>query len=417
MSLYLPDQKLGTHSQPGSSSHKFVLKGRQAGSMHRGHTWVFRAETYDTMLAWYEDVKNLTEKTGEERNAFVRRHARSLSQSSARSVSSDGIEEDDADQVPFSANQSIKNQAVREEPPQRPSPGGRFPSDLQVERNLRPLSPSSGSSEVGNDLTTASGGLQNDYSYPTQPTTYDTAQQQEYTQVHPVSDNAYAYDTHAANVYQQPQYQQQSQYQQQPHEQQQVGSQPQTQQYPQFTSSNYQPSATQAAAPIGYQAIPSDAPMAAQPTHTSNIRPVERHESTYGDWMAPAAGGAAAGALGAATYQHYQHYQELKAGAQPPLDPAHNGQINDTTPIPTSTPGYAPISSEPDSLATTPATTADKSFLDRAEVVPAAASSKAANGGPVVYETGRAFPIMRHNTDISVSDLHVPGEYPKVPGG
>ncbi|OCL05158.1 PH domain protein [Glonium stellatum] len=123
MSLYLPDQKLGSHSQPGGSSHKFMLKGRQTGSMHRGHSWVFRAESYDTMLAWYEDIKNLTEKSGEERNAFVRRHARSISQGSHRSMSSDGgLDEDEADEVPYSANQSMTNEAVREEPPQRPSP-------------------------------------------------------------------------------------------------------------------------------------------------------------------------------------------------------------------------------------------------------------------------------------------------------
>lgn len=49
MSLYLPEQKLGSHSSEGSSSNKFMLKGRQTGSMHRGHSWVFRAESYDTM--------------------------------------------------------------------------------------------------------------------------------------------------------------------------------------------------------------------------------------------------------------------------------------------------------------------------------------------------------------------------------
>jgi hypothetical protein len=49
MSLYLPEQKLGSHSNEGSSSNKFMLKGRQTGSMHRGHSWVFRAESYDTM--------------------------------------------------------------------------------------------------------------------------------------------------------------------------------------------------------------------------------------------------------------------------------------------------------------------------------------------------------------------------------
>lgn len=52
MSLYLPEQKLGSHSTFGASSNKFMLKGRQTGAMHRGHSWVFRAESYETMLAW-----------------------------------------------------------------------------------------------------------------------------------------------------------------------------------------------------------------------------------------------------------------------------------------------------------------------------------------------------------------------------
>jgi hypothetical protein len=55
MSLYLPEQKLGSHSSEGSSSNKFMLKGRQTGSMHRGHSWVFRAESFETMSAWVRD--------------------------------------------------------------------------------------------------------------------------------------------------------------------------------------------------------------------------------------------------------------------------------------------------------------------------------------------------------------------------
>ncbi|OAX78063.1 hypothetical protein ACJ72_07632 [Emergomyces africanus] len=140
MSLYLPEQKLGSHSQADSASHKFMLKGRQTGAMHRGHAWVFRAESHDTMLEWYNDIKNLTEKTGEDRNAFVRKHARTLSGGLYRagSVSSEGaLDEDEADETPYSADQVIANQA----PPavetlwqQRPQPGGRFPSDIQLKR-------------------------------------------------------------------------------------------------------------------------------------------------------------------------------------------------------------------------------------------------------------------------------------------
>lgn len=148
MSLYLHEQKLGSHSEEGSSSNKFILKGRQTGGMHRGHNWVFRAESHDTMLAWYEDIKALTEKSPEERSHFVRTHSRSMSRSSrrsARSASSDGL--DDEDEEPFSANEVDTNMMIKQDAAlRRPQPGGRFPSDIQVttQRGLHaPQSPSS----------------------------------------------------------------------------------------------------------------------------------------------------------------------------------------------------------------------------------------------------------------------------------
>jgi hypothetical protein len=155
MSLYLPEQKLGSHSAEGSSSNKFMLKGRQTGSMHRGHSWVFRAESWDTMQAWVSDIQGLTDKTPQERNAFVRRHARSFSNTSqkAASVSSDGLM-DEEDEEPFSASaSSAAAQTPKQDVlPRRPQPGGRFPSDLKIDvaRGLQaPLSPSSGSSGFG----------------------------------------------------------------------------------------------------------------------------------------------------------------------------------------------------------------------------------------------------------------------------
>jgi hypothetical protein len=152
MSLFLPEQKLGSHSQPGASSNKFMLKGRQAGSLHRGHSWVFRAESYDTMMAWFEDIKTLTEKSPQERSAFVRQHARSVSGTSqkAGSISSDGAV-DEEDDEPFVAPPAVVAQGGSRQDvlATRPKPGGRFPSDLMVnaQRGLQvPLSPSSGSS-------------------------------------------------------------------------------------------------------------------------------------------------------------------------------------------------------------------------------------------------------------------------------
>ena len=156
MSLYLPEQKLGSHSSSDGSSNKFMLKGRQTGSMHRGHSWVFRCESMETMLAWYEDIKALTEKSPQERSAFVRQHARSISNASqkAASVSSDGGL-DEEDEEPFSAAASavVASTPKQDVLPRRPQ-GGRFPSDIQVntmaQRGLQaPLSPSSGSSGFG----------------------------------------------------------------------------------------------------------------------------------------------------------------------------------------------------------------------------------------------------------------------------
>ncbi|KAI1810807.1 hypothetical protein GGS20DRAFT_565783 [Poronia punctata] len=161
MSLYLPEQKLGSHSTGGGSSNKFILKGRQTGTMHRGHTWVFRAESHDTMMAWYEDIRALTEKTPEELSSFVRGHARAHSRSSQRSASSDGMI-DDEDDVPFSADLTVSTPNSRQDSFQnRPHTGGRFPSDIQVnaQRGLHvPLSPSSSRSGFVEDEAAVWGG-------------------------------------------------------------------------------------------------------------------------------------------------------------------------------------------------------------------------------------------------------------------
>ncbi|KAI0012380.1 hypothetical protein F4779DRAFT_633749 [Xylariaceae sp. FL0662B] len=160
MSLYLPEQKLGSHSTEGGSSNKFILKGRQTGAMHRGHTWVFRAESHDTMMAWYEDIKALTEKSPEELSTFVQgHHARTYSRSSQRSESSDGMV-DEEDDEPFTANPAVASPSSRQDSAQnRPEPGGRFPSDIQVnaQRGLQvPQSPSSqGSGFQVNEYTMA----------------------------------------------------------------------------------------------------------------------------------------------------------------------------------------------------------------------------------------------------------------------
>jgi len=135
-------------------------------------------------------------------------------------------------------------------------------------------------------------------------------------------------------------------------------------------------------------------------------QPLARHDSTYGNWMTPAAGGAALGALGAGAYAHHQQQEQDARQSQPfATDPTSAAQPN-TLSMP------VPLGSEhePDSVATTPSA-AHQPFLGGPEaVLSAAASEKAVNGGPV--HPG----MKRQGTDFSVSDLHVPGEYPKTPG-
>ena len=422
MSLYLPDQKLGSRSQPGSSSHKFVIKGRQAGSMHRGHTWVFRAETYDTMVAWFEDIKALTEKSGEERNAFVRRHAsvRSTSAGSARSASSDGgLEEDEADAVPFSANQSLKDQArdqssTRPARPTRPSPGGRFPSDLMVNRNLQaPLSPSSGSSEVNYDLTTASGGP------PQEMHPMYLAHETAHQPLEPMQHAQYAQPNQ-----QQPQY---------------------THENPYATQQSYAP----AAHDYPVQPVQSES---YHPFYSENDQSLQRHDSNnYGEWIAPAAGGAATAALANEAYRKKQlaqqhaeaRQQELNGQFQTmnypgdrsaPVPEQYPGeirpdQIDDTGYIapdvqPTPTPIVVPImdnQTHPQHTNGTESPVTTSSFLGESEVGAAPTSGKTVNGGPVPVELvdtaeEMAYPgmVKRTGTDFSVSDLHVPGQYPRT---
>jgi len=393
------------------------------------------------MAAWFEDIKALTEKSGEERNAFVRRHAsvRSTSVGSHHSASSDGgLEEDEADAIPFSANQSMKTQTVHDQSPvrpSRPSPGGRFPSDLMVNRNLQaPLSPSSGSSEVGNDLNTMAGGLPQE-AHPTYPT-----QTPAYQHVEPVQPVQYAQPTP-----QQPQPAFVNSYQ--------------------YTQQSYDPMTAN-----GSSYVSEPQPYPTQQTRTENFdqpvgndQPIQRHDSNnYGDWMAPAAGGAATGALAAEAYrrkqlaqQHLQAQQQSldEHSEQHPSEQSRAMEFADATPVQefperhpdhirpdqiddaghVAQPSAPAVQPKPDPIVApvldsqthsqsnsqgTPATTS--SFLGKSEVGAAPAFGQTVNGGPVPVDLVDTADSMAHpgmpkrmDTDISVSDLHVPGEYPR----
>ncbi|KAH3901284.1 uncharacterized protein SCODWIG_00822 [Saccharomycodes ludwigii] len=60
MSLSLNECTIAEHSKRGSNDFKFVLHAKQNGIIHRGHNWVFRADSYDSMFEWFENLKNLT---------------------------------------------------------------------------------------------------------------------------------------------------------------------------------------------------------------------------------------------------------------------------------------------------------------------------------------------------------------------
>ncbi|RVD84508.1 uncharacterized protein DFL_006257 [Arthrobotrys flagrans] len=169
MSLYLPDCTMGSHTQPGANSHKFVVKGRQTGALHRGHSWVFRAETHEDMMGFYENIKKLIELSGPERNAFVASYQKhhtppdTATKENGSSSSENGLENDEADEIPYSADRSalVGSEPSIHEP--RPE-GGRFPSDIDIQRRRSLRSATSGASNPS--LNSVPGIVQPQESYP-----------------------------------------------------------------------------------------------------------------------------------------------------------------------------------------------------------------------------------------------------------
>ncbi|ODQ56462.1 hypothetical protein SAICODRAFT_51534, partial [Saitoella complicata NRRL Y-17804] len=53
MSLFIPDCTLGEKSAPNSGKFTFVLRGKESRGLHRGHSWVFKAGTWEGMMQWY----------------------------------------------------------------------------------------------------------------------------------------------------------------------------------------------------------------------------------------------------------------------------------------------------------------------------------------------------------------------------
>lgn len=463
MSLYLPEQKLGSHSEPGSSSHKFMLKGRQTGGMHRGHAWVFRAESYDTLMAWFADIKELTEKSGKERDAFVRRsHARSVSGGSMKAYSiggsSDGgLEEDEADAQPYSSEQSVRgisaaamtrgrstdNQpevnaqagdatyryrdenldAVGWRPSQRPSPGGRFPSDLNVHRGLQaPLSRSSGesSTERDRDAIAAAGALPGSGI----PYTQSAATQQ---LLAPAQTSTSQNDNLMARSGEHDHHTQPSAGQGHAQPPQRSTVTP-PQQYGQQQQQYSQP-------PQNYAQPPEQShPMISQLTEDPNLAQSQREHTT--PLAAAAVGGAAVGA--AATHHHnkspeqqqqqqQQHVETVTAEMeQATAVPAHGTSsapiMTDAgtamSPITSTNPNPRPASSSQGgtgSLSTVPTSTGSvNDGAGSSQKMPTRLPSAAGGLDEGGHVATKPVPL-RTTTAGTISDLHIPGEYPKTP--
>lgn len=149
-----------------------------------------------------------------------------------------------------------------------------------------------------------------------------------------------------------------------------------------------------------------------QPEATANSQPAQpqvmRNQSSYGDWMAPAAGGAAVGALGAGAYQrHEQQVHEQPQQFEPipvtvPRGPTYHIDTNDfVQPAVTSTQRMAPTS------------------FDQSNSYGSNSNNESLGGleSKGAHTTGQMFPsVVRHDTDMSVSKLHIPGEFPKTSG-
>ncbi|KAK4556506.1 phosphatidylinositol 4,5-bisphosphate-binding protein [Recurvomyces mirabilis] len=492
MSLYLLDQRLGSKSEVGSSSNKFMLKGKQSGGVHKGHNWVFRAETHDTMMAWYEDIRVLTESTGEARTAFVRKHARSISGTSdGATVSDEGFEDDEADAAPYRADvASLAEVHPQESRPQRPAPGGRFPSNTNVPRT-RALTPSSGSEETDRDVLAAGGsGLlagsaaeaydrtgQNPYKldgvsagnrtipdYQPGPATVEGRQYYD--------DDEPVYPSQAAEVIHAP---------------------TQTQTYslpvqPNQPVNQQQPAVAATLPPSTYDPTSQTSGLYTQQPQQTTFSPAQqrpflgntpdRYNSMYGDWMAPTAAGVAGVGAGVAGGEYLRNQRETNAAreqeqAYAPTtlqEETRSPMVNDMGVMAEGIPNRPGSNDNLAALTAPSAAPAETSMpLQQSEVVPPVRSAPAPvitslaaarviaptplrqsevpepvdnlpatvtssegregrtglDGGEMggsglggleakgAHETGRFAPIVRHDTDMSISALHIPGEYPK----
>ena len=356
------------------------------------------------MLAWFGDIKELTEKKGEARNEFVRRsHARSLSGNSLKAASINSSEgdmaEDEADKAPFSGEQSVRGQSVSDGAPiiggvggaaaarelednrseagwrpNRPQPGGRFPSDVNVARGLQaPVSPSSGGGDSDREAIAAAGALPGSgvpfENTPHQHTDLQNSVQPPGNEMVGAAPSAAAPTTQVHGLH-----------------------------------PNVVPNA-------GGVAAPADG------------------ASSYGEWMAPIAAGTGVGGavVGAGIMHHHQTHQQSEGQPIETVDNS-NHQMDVASAVPAYGTSSAPIPvaaaaedherslSRPRGLTESTQATGTASHFAPSTV--GAATINSTTTAPTEYSVDRP-PLDKVKTSKSVttiSDLAVPGQYPITPG-
>ncbi|OLL21854.1 Phosphatidylinositol 4,5-bisphosphate-binding protein SLM2 [Neolecta irregularis DAH-3] len=160
MSFFIPDCTLGKHTEPNQKdqSHKFVLNGSKTGGLHRGHSWIFRAENHDQMIGWYQAlfrVSRFSSLAPAARQSLIscfnspsEAHYFVILQKPSLDSSNDFEETDEADAIPFASTGHFIEHL--EEPPRLA--GGSFANLDKVSHPSRRQSISSLSSATSSHL-------------------------------------------------------------------------------------------------------------------------------------------------------------------------------------------------------------------------------------------------------------------------
>jgi hypothetical protein len=160
-----------------------------------------------------------------------------------------------------------------------------------------------------------------------------------------------------------------------------------------------------------------------------------RQNTNYSDWMAPAAVGVGAGVLGT---EAYRHQQNKNLSSTNPISEEQQTPYEDERPRDL-TGGHPTMPTTNDAATTNPSAFAANNGISGATytstaplpvMIPSSSNHGAETPGAQstdglgglesegAHETGNFFPkVVRHDTDMSVSKLHVPGEFPPATPG